>query len=77
MSNGEAKATWMTFERVVTIGSILISVGSILTTLNTLNQRVTSLELKTVKTDDAISEMRGDVKVLLERTDPRHEPRTP
>jgi len=64
-------ASWLTFERIVTAGSLLIAAGSILTTIRTLDTRVTKLEMNEERRAETLAEMRGDIKVLLERTDPK------
>lgn len=56
--------TFLTFERATIIASILVAVGSLHTTVQSIATRVSTLELKY----ETLSEMRGDVKVLLERT---------
>ena len=63
---GEKKlATWLTFERAATVGSLLIAVGALITTVNTIERRVSRLEERELTRDSALSEMKADVKVVL------------
>jgi hypothetical protein len=61
---GKRAAKW-TGEHIVTICAVLIAAGSLLTTVNSLDRRVTSLETKDEAKTALLSEVRGDVKVLL------------
>lgn len=63
-------AAWLTFERAVTLGSLLIAVGCLLTTVRQLDSRVTKLEVLDERKNELLSDIRGDIKLLLERTDP-------
>jgi len=63
--------SWFTFERACTVGAILISVGSLLTTVNAQGNRVAALESETRNLKEVMLEMKGDIKVLVERTNPR------
>jgi hypothetical protein len=72
----------MTFERWVTIASLCFGAGGMMVTVNNHGSRITKLEadresdrkaITDFQTDvqKAVGEVRGDVKVLLERTAPK------
>lgn len=60
---------WLSFERIVTVASVLVAVGGLITVVQNHGQRIGKLEEKDEARNAAIMEMRGDIKVLLERTE--------
>ncbi len=53
---------------LVSAGCIAMSVGGYLTTINSLGSRMQKVEEVQQRQQDTLYEMRGDVKLLLERT---------
>ena len=75
MGNGESSDkklfAWLNFERFLSIAVVLLAVGGMLATVNSLDRRVSSLENRTDAMKETLGEVRGDVKLLLERTKSR------
>ena len=74
MNPEQRKPTFWTFERWVTVSLLLLSIGGAATTLRSHETRITNVETRQDALKDTLSEMRGDVKLLLERTDPKRIP---
>lgn len=64
------KKSAVTFERIVTVGAILLAVGGAFTTLSGHERRITNMEERERANRDTLLEMKGDIKVLIERTKP-------
>jgi hypothetical protein len=62
---------WLTFDRMLTLVSLVFASGCFFAAVSSLGTRVEKLELWKESQNTAISDIKADVKVLLERTEPK------
>ena len=69
---GERKPqSWAAVQTLLSVASVLVALGSLLQMVNSLEQRMTDMEMRERSNATVMAEMNGNIKVLLERTDPR------
>lgn len=64
------KKSAVTFERVIAIGFMVLGLGGAGAMLQGHEKRITNMESREDANRTLLMDMKGDIKVLVERTDP-------